>query len=54
MDFYSAEDLQVIVRRALIILGMNLDDESVFEVSKRSRGTPRIALRILRRLERFH
>ena len=52
MDFYSAEDLQVIVRRALMILSMNLDDESVFEVLN-VREDSRIALRILRRLRDF-
>ena len=53
MDFYSAADLQVIVERAVKILGMQLDSESVYEVAKRSRGTPRISLRILRRLRDF-
>ena len=53
MDYYSAEDLQRIVQRAASILDISLDEESIFEVSKRSRGTPRIALRIMRRLRDF-
>jgi Holliday junction DNA helicase RuvB len=53
MDFYNADDLVTIILRATKILGINLSEESLMEVAKRSRGTPRIALRLLRRLRDF-
>lgn len=53
MDFYSTEDLAKIVHRASKILHLNLTTDALNEVAKRSRGTPRIALRLLRRLRDF-
>jgi Holliday junction DNA helicase RuvB len=50
LDFYPAEELAVIVRRSARILGAELDDDGAFEIARRSRGTPRVANRILRRV----
>jgi Holliday junction DNA helicase RuvB len=53
LDYYEAEDLQDIVGRAARILGVNMDDEGAREIANRSRGTPRIANRLLRRVRDF-
>jgi Holliday junction DNA helicase RuvB len=53
LEFYSPQDLSVIVRRSASALGLNIDDEGAFEIAKRSRGTPRIANRLLRRVRDF-
>lgn len=50
LNFYEPEDLHVIVRRAAKILNTDIDDVSSFEIAKRSRGTPRIANRLLKRV----
>ena len=49
VDYYSAEDLFHIVCRSAEILEVDIDDEGAMELAKRSRGTPRVANRILRR-----
>ena len=49
VDYYSAEDLFHIVRRSSEILEVEIDDKGAMEVARRSRGTPRVANRILRR-----
>ena len=49
VDYYSAEDLFHIVCRSAEILEVDVDDEGAMELAKRSRGTPRVANRILRR-----
>ena len=49
LDYYSSADLFNILKRTAKILDINLDDAGAREISKRSRGTPRIANRILRR-----
>ncbi len=49
LDYYSDEDMETVVRRSARILGMEADDEGLREVAIRSRGTPRIANRLLRR-----
>ena len=49
VDYYSAEDLFYIVCRSAEILEVDIDDEGAMELAKRSRGTPRVANRILRR-----
>ncbi|MGE0486730.1 MAG: Holliday junction branch migration DNA helicase RuvB [Gammaproteobacteria bacterium] len=49
LEFYSVEDLAHIVRRAAGILGVHIDDGGARELARRSRGTPRIANRLLRR-----
>ena len=53
LEFYSVPDLAVIVARSASILGMHLDQGGALEVAKRSRGTPRIANRLLRRVRDF-
>ena len=49
VDYYDAEDLFHIVCRSAEILEVDIDDEGAMELAKRSRGTPRVANRILRR-----
>ena len=53
LDFYTAEDLLEIVRRSAKILGIAMDDAGAEEISRRSRGTPRVANRLLRRVRDF-
>jgi Holliday junction DNA helicase RuvB len=53
LDFYSAEDLTKIVIRSARLLAMNLTDKGAFEIARRSRGTPRIAGRLTRRIRDF-
>ncbi|MBO0802812.1 MAG: Holliday junction branch migration DNA helicase RuvB [Nocardiopsaceae bacterium] len=53
LDFYQPEELGVIVRRSAGLLGVTIDDGGVGELSTRSRGTPRIANRLLRRVRDF-
>jgi Holliday junction DNA helicase RuvB len=53
MDFYSAADLQRIVRRSAGILATTVDDDAAYEIARRSRGTPRVANRLLRRVRDF-
>lgn len=50
LDYYSAEDLSQIVRRSARILKVQIDDEGALEIARRSRGTPRLANRLLRRV----
>ncbi len=53
LEFYQVADLQHIVSRSARHMGLEMDDEASFEVAKRSRGTPRIANRLLRRVRDF-
>jgi Holliday junction DNA helicase RuvB len=53
LDFYSVEDLQTIVERSAGILSLEIDDDGARQIAKRSRGTPRIANRLLRRVRDF-
>ena len=53
LEFYSREDLAAIVLRAAGITGLKVDDEGAAEIASRSRGTPRIANRLLRRVRDF-
>lgn len=53
MDFYPPEDLFQIVYRACVLMKLNVSEAAVMEVARRSRGTPRIALRLVRRLRDF-
>jgi Holliday junction DNA helicase RuvB len=50
LDYYTAADLGLIVRRSAGILGVEIDDDAADEIARRARGTPRIANRILRRV----
>ncbi|MGV3244130.1 Holliday junction branch migration DNA helicase RuvB [Staphylococcus sp. 11262D007BW] len=53
LEYYSEEDLKRIIMRTSEVLGTNIDEESAFEIAKRSRGTPRIANRLLKRVRDF-
>ena len=53
LEFYSKDDLAVIVRRSARLLKVQMDDEGGSEIASRSRGTPRIANRLLRRVRDF-
>ncbi len=53
LDFYSPEELVTIVQRSAAILGMKMDDSGALELGRRSRGTPRIANRLLRRVRDY-
>ncbi len=53
LNFYTVEELELIVRRGARILGLPLDDDGATEIARRSRGTPRIAGRLLRRVRDF-
>jgi Holliday junction DNA helicase RuvB len=53
LDFYTAQELTVIIKRSAEILAINIDSEGAAELAKRSRGTPRIANRLLRRVRDF-
>jgi Holliday junction DNA helicase RuvB len=53
LEFYTAADLAAILRRAAGILGVATDAEGALELARRSRGTPRIANRLLRRVRDY-
>ncbi|MEU9889495.1 Holliday junction branch migration DNA helicase RuvB [Sphaerisporangium sp. NPDC051011] len=53
MDFYDVEELEQVLRRSASLLGLRLPDEAAHEIARRSRGTPRIANRLLRRVRDF-
>ncbi|RUA06262.1 MAG: Holliday junction branch migration DNA helicase RuvB [Gammaproteobacteria bacterium] len=53
LQFYEQQDLQKIVTRSADILGIEIQNEGALEIAKRSRGTPRIANRLLRRVRDF-
>jgi holliday junction DNA helicase RuvB len=53
LDFYPHEDLEVICKRSAEILGVGIDSEGAREIARRSRGTPRIVNRLLRRVRDY-
>jgi Holliday junction DNA helicase RuvB len=53
LEFYTNKDLQIITERSAEILGVAIDDEGASEIASRSRGTPRIANRLLRRVRDY-
>ena len=53
LDFYSHEDLKKIVQRNAKLLNIEISEDGAMEIAKRSRGTPRIAGRLLRRVRDF-
>ncbi len=53
LDYYAPDDLQAIVSRSAVILSVTLDDEAAAEIASRSRGTPRIANRLLKRVRDY-
>lgn len=53
LDYYSEDELKIIVNRSAAILDISIDSPGAFELARRSRGTPRIANRLLRRVRDF-
>jgi Holliday junction DNA helicase RuvB len=53
LDYYTADDIQEIVRRSARIIGVEIDHDASVEIAKRSRGTPRVANRLLRRVRDY-
>lgn len=53
MEYYTHEELKEIIMRSAEILGVNMDEEGALSLGKRSRGTPRIANRLLKRVRDF-
>ncbi len=53
LELYEAEELKEIVLRSAGVLGVNVDDDSALQIARRSRGTPRIVNRILKRVRDY-
>jgi len=53
LDFYETEELSQIIRRSAELLAIRIDEDSVIEIASRSRGTPRVANRLLRRVRDY-
>ncbi len=53
LEFYSPEELKEIVKRSSNILGISITEEAAMEIARRSRGTPRVANRLLKRIRDF-
>lgn len=53
LELYSPEELKLIIDRSARILGIKIDNEASLEIAKRSRGTPRIANRLLKRIRDY-
>ena len=53
LNFYEPKELELIVRRGARVIGLNLSDSGAMEIARRSRGTPRVAGRLLRRVRDF-
>ena len=53
LDYYSDEELREILRRSAVVLGVATHEEGITEIGRRSRGTPRIANRLLRRVRDY-
>jgi holliday junction DNA helicase RuvB len=53
LSFYAPEELKLIVRRSAGIMNVTIEDKAALEIAKRSRGTPRIANRLLKRIRDF-
>ena len=53
LDYYTIEDLTTIIKRTARVFDVEIDDEAAIELAKRSRGTPRIANRLLKRVRDF-
>jgi Holliday junction DNA helicase RuvB len=54
LEFYEHHELMAIVRRSSGILGVKIENDACLEIAKRSRGTPRIANKLLKRVRDFH
>ena len=53
LELYNPEELKIIVKRSANILGINIDEKGAMEIARRSRGTPRIANRLLKRVRDY-
>lgn len=53
LELYTVEELTIIIKRSSQILGVKIDDNAAIEIAKRSRGTPRIANRLLKRVRDY-
>ena len=53
LEYYSAEELTIVVKRSARLLNMNITEDGALEIARRSRGTPRIANRLLRRIRDY-
>ncbi len=53
LEFYTPEELQIIVERSAGVLGVEIEPEGAAEIARRSRGTPRLANRLLKRVRDF-
>ena len=53
LELYNVEDLSIIIKRSASILNIKIDDEATIEIARRSRGTPRIANRLLKRVRDY-
>ncbi|MCH5262585.1 MAG: Holliday junction branch migration DNA helicase RuvB [Lachnospiraceae bacterium] len=53
LEFYSVEELKLIIQHSAVILGVQIDEEGAMELARRSRGTPRLANRMLKRVRDF-
>ncbi|WP_130812315.1 Holliday junction branch migration DNA helicase RuvB [Olsenella sp. Marseille-P4559] len=53
LDYYTVDELERIVRRSAAILGVDIDDQGAAEIASRSRGTPRLANRLLKRVRDY-
>ncbi|MEA2006188.1 MAG: Holliday junction branch migration DNA helicase RuvB [Acidobacteriota bacterium] len=53
LDYYGEEDLAKIIKRSASVLNVNIDDQGAYQIALRSRGTPRVANRLLRRVRDY-
>lgn len=53
LDYYTVDELKTIICRSAKVLGIEIDDEGAYEMARRSRGTPRLANRFLKRVRDF-
>ena len=53
LEFYTHDELKNIIVRSAAVLGVNIDEEGAYELARRSRGTPRLANRLLKRVRDF-
>ncbi|WP_353684966.1 Holliday junction branch migration DNA helicase RuvB [Thermodesulfovibrio sp. 3907-1M] len=53
LEFYTPEELKEIVKRSARILGISINEDAAMEIARRSRGTPRVANRLLKRIRDF-
>lgn len=53
LEFYTHDELKKIIVRSAAVLGVNIDEEGAYELARRSRGTPRLANRLLKRVRDF-